>query len=248
VKYWLHHAFLTLSKEKMSKSLGNVFTAREFLTQFSGEIARYMLLSVHYRSIIDFSADTIENTMTSLQRIYEAKARARSLQNQSRARADLRAESLWGSFAASCESARKEIDENFANDMNTPGALAALFTLIREFNRTLQEPLAQATPSAALGASELIRVMEEDIGGILGIGRSEAEKILADIAQIRSQQFVSSGGGERLQEAEILAAIEERAAARKAKDFAKGDLIRKNLETQGVLIKDSPSGTTWSYK
>ncbi len=248
VRYWLHHAFLTLSKEKMSKSLGNVFTAREFLTRFSGEVARYMLLSVHYRSLIDFGPESIEQTLSSLHRIYEAKLHAQKLKSQSKARADLRAESAWGEFAASCEKARSEIDENFANDFNTAGALASLFTLIREFNRTIAEPLAQATPSAVLGASELIRVLEEDIGGILGIGRMEAEQALHDLTRIKGALTTSEGGPSRPTEQEILAAIQSRADARKTKDFAGADAIRKDLEARGIMIKDSPSGTTWEYK
>ncbi len=250
VKYWLHHAFLTLSKVKMSKSIGNVFTAREFLTRFSGEFARYLLLSVHYRSQIDFGPDTIEQALTGMHRIYEAKARAKQILGQSRARADLRAEAAWGTFAASCEKARTEIDENFANDFNTPGALAALFTAIREFNRTLAEPLAQATPSAVLGAQELIRLMEEDIGGVLGFGRSDPEKALEDLARIRALQKDMDGetGAGRPTEAEIMQAIADRAAARSAKDFARADRIRKEMESRGVLIKDSPTGTTWELK
>jgi cysteinyl-tRNA synthetase len=248
VKYWLHHAFLTLSKEKMSKSLGNVFTAREFLTQFSGEVARYMLLSVHYRSMIDFGPETIEHTLVGLHRIYEAKARAVELQSQSRARADLRAEAAWGAFVASCEAARKEIDDHFANDFNTAGALASLFSLIREFNRTLSEPLAQATPSVVLGANELLRVMEEDIGGVLGIGRSSPDKALQDLARIRGMLSSQAGGPARPSETEILEAIEARNQARKDKDFAKADAIRKDLDARGVTIKDSPAGTTWIYK
>jgi cysteinyl-tRNA synthetase len=247
VRYWLHHAFLTISKEKMSKSIGNVFNARDFLTQFSGEIARYMLLSVHYRSMIDFGTDTIEQALMGLHRIYEAKARAMRLLGGGRARADIRAEGAWGSFLASCETARTEIDANFAHDFNTPGVLGALFSLIRDFNRTLQEPLAQATPAAVLGAQELIRVMEEDVGGVLGIGRSHPEKVLEDITRIRLAQTAQAGGSLPT-EKEILEAIQQRVDARKAKDFVRADVIRKELESKGVLIKDGPQGTSWQYK
>jgi cysteinyl-tRNA synthetase len=247
VSYWVHHAFLTLSKEKMSKSLGNVFTARSFLTQYSGEVARFMLLSVHYRSIIDFGTETIEHAMSGLHRIYEAKAKALELKKVSRARSDLRAEAAWGSFAASCEATRTEIDNHLANDLNTAGALASLFSLIREFNRTLAEPLAQATPSATIGAEQLIRIMEDDIGGVIGIGRLDPQKALEDLAKIRAAQMEEKGGPARPTEAEILAAIEERASARKTKDFARADTIRKDLEARGVIIKDSPSGTSWVY-
>jgi cysteinyl-tRNA synthetase len=248
VKYWVHNGFLTMSKTKMSKSLGNVFNAREFLSMYSGEFARYLLLSVHYRALIDFGPETLENTWTGLHRIYEAKAKAVEAQKTARARADMRAEGAWGSFVASCEQARKEIDDCFANDLNTAGALGALFTLIREFNRTLSEPLAAATPSAALGAAELIKVIEDDIGSVLGVGRLDPAKGLEDLTRIKKLLSESQGGGARPSEAEILDLIQQRADARKGKDFAKADQIRKDLEARGVLIKDGPGGTTWTYK
>jgi cysteinyl-tRNA synthetase len=246
VRYWVHHAFLTLSKAKMSKSLGNIFTAREFLTQYSGEFARYMLLSVHYRHPIDFGEETIENTITGLTRLYEAKAQAADLTRTARARADLRAEGAWGQFVASCEQARKQIDECLANDFNASGALGALFTLIREFNRTVSEPLAAATPSAALGAAELIRVIEEDIGGVLGFGRLEARKALEDLGRIRAMRHAPEAGAPT--EAEIQQAIVDRAEARKRKDFGEADRIRKDLEARGVILKDGPGGTTWTHR
>ncbi len=252
VRYWLHHAFLTLSKTKMSKSLGNVFTAREFLTQFSGEFARYMLIGVHYRSPIDFDEALIEQTVTGMHRIYEAKAKAvEILKQQGRARADLRAEGAWGQFAAHCEETRRDIDECYASDFNTAGALGALFTLIREFNRTIAEPLAAATPSAVLGATELIRVMEEDIGGIIGVARREPSQALEDLERIKKTLLdakAQTAGTTAVSEEEILKAIQDRKDARAAKDFARADQIRKDLDARGVLIKDSPAGTTWAYK
>jgi len=247
VNVWLHNAFLTMSKEKMSKSLGNVFLAREFLTKFSGEIARFMLLAIHYRSPIDFDKDLVENTLTSLHRIYEAKAKALELTKNSRARADLRAEAAWGSFVASCEKARTEIEDCFANDLNTAGAVGSLFTLIRDFNRTLAEPLAAATPSAVLGAQELIKILEDDIGSVMGIGRMDPAKALEDISRVRVM-LSANIGVTRPTETEIVDLIQQRKDARTAKDFAKGDQIRKDLEARGVLIKDSPQGTTWEYK
>ncbi|MFZ9595094.1 MAG: cysteine--tRNA ligase [Bdellovibrionia bacterium] len=248
VKYWLHHAFVTLSQEKMSKSLGNVFTARDFLTRFSGELARYVLLSVHYRSILDFKEETVDQAILSLRRIYEAKAKALELMKQPRARTDMRAEAHWGEFLASCEKARLEIDSHFANDFNTPAALGCVFSLIREFNRTLSEPLAQATPGVVLSATQLVQILEEDLGSLLGVGQSRPEKVLEDLARIeRDRAQASSPERLPLSDAEIRAQIEQRAQARKAKDFKKADEIRKSLEAQGVLIQDTPSGTTWVW-
>src|SRR6185437_10840533 len=107
--------------------------------------------------------------------------------------------------------------------LNTAGALGALFTLIRDFNRTATMPLAQATPSAVLGAQELIKILEDDIGSVIGVGRLDPAKAMEDLNRIRAQRFAVGAGGaasSKPTEAEILAAIQARADARKAKDFA----------------------------
>jgi cysteinyl-tRNA synthetase len=247
VNIWLHHAFLTLSKEKMSKSLGNVFSARDFLSTYGGEMARYLLLSVHYRTIIDFDEKLIENAMSSLTRIYEAKQKALELASSRKSAADIRAESLWGSFVAECESVRREINEHYANDLNTPGALASLFTLIRSFNRTLGEPFAQATPSAVLGAQALLQVLESDIGEVIGVGRLSPDKALRDLDSVRLK-LAGKSASDRPSDEQIAALIEQRAQAKVAKNYAEADRIRKELDAQGVVLKDSPQGTTWSQK
>jgi cysteinyl-tRNA synthetase len=89
---------------------------------------------------------------------------------------DLVAENAWGEFAAEAQKVTTEIDDNYANDFNTSGALAALFTLIRDFNRTAALPRASGTPGAVLGASAFLKVLHEEIGAVLGIGRQDPEK------------------------------------------------------------------------
>ncbi len=247
VRVWVHNAFLNINQEKMSKSLGNFITARDFLTRFGGEVARYLLLSAHYRSLIDFGDEAVENALTSLERLYEAKQKAVQLQGLRAAVPDLRAEAAWGQFAAQCQDARRAIDDAFAQDLNVPGALGAVFTLIRDFNRTLGEPLAQATPSAILGAGEFIRVLEDSLGGLLGIGRSEPGQALERFREIRAQ-LPGKGGLAKPTADEIAEQIRLRAEARAARDFAEADRIRKDLDARGVVIKDSPAGTTWQYK
>ena len=205
-----------------------------------------MLLSVHYRSLIDFADETVEQTSMELQRIYEAKAKAVQLTGLKASMPDLRAESAWGIFMSECESASKEIDDHYANDFNTAGALSSLFTLIRSFNRILAEPKATGTPSVILAAGELIKIMEQDIGDVIGIGRLKPEKMLKDLENIRLSRATANGSS-RPSEDEILKAIQARADARKGKDFAEADRIRKDLEARGVAIKDGPAGTTWHY-
>lgn len=248
VKYWLHNAFLTMSKEKMSKSLGNVTSARDFLSQFGGEFTRFLLLSAHYRSVLDFGEEAMDHALQGLSRIYEAKAKATELLGRHMTNPEPRAESVWGGFLADVEKARVEIDEQFANDFNTPGVLAAVFSLVREFNRVLSEPMAQLTPSAVLGAKEFIRILEEDLGGMLGFGRQEPSKALEDLEKIRVARAGRLSGGELPEKEVIELLIQQRLDARKAKNFAEADRIRAVLDAKNIVIKDNPTGTTWNYK
>ncbi len=245
-RMWLHHAFLTLSKEKMSKSLGNVFTARDFLTKFGGEVARYLLLSVHYRSRLDFSVDSLNQTLQSLERIYEAKKKALEITQLKTRFPDTRAESLWASFVMQVDGASKDIAAHFAYDLNTPGALASVFVVIREFNRILSEPKTQGTPAAILASQALIRLIEEDVGSVLGIGRLLPEKALEQFNGIRSQ--LSASDKVKLDGSEIEKRIAERNQARRDKDFKRSDEIRDELLAEGVDLLDGPSGTSWKYR
>jgi len=247
VRYWVHNRFLNLNQEKMSKSLGNVVTARDFLARYGGEVSRMMILSAHYRSVIDFTDDTLEQALVGLERLYEAKQKAVKLRELRSAVPDLRAEAAWGQFAAQCQQAREDVLRALSSDLNTAGAFAAVFSLIREFNRTLAEPLAQATPSAVLGAEEFIRVLEEELGAVLGVGRSEPSQMLARIGAIRAERAKASGQ-ERPSAEEIEDLIRQRREARAAKNFAESDRIRNELDSRGVVIQDSPAGTAWRYK
>jgi len=246
-RYWVHSAHLNMGATKMSKSLGNVMLARDFLAQYGGEVTRYLFLSAHYHSKMEFTQEAIDGALTQLSRIYEAKAKAKALASESKAMPDMRAESLWGSFAVDCEKTHSEIDDAYANDFNTPGALGALFTLIREFNRLMAEPLAKATPAAILGAQELLRLIEDDIGDVIGIGRLEPAKFMADLEGIRVGRLAASGVA-KPSDLEIQALIQERLDARKTKNFARADEIRKELDVRGVVLKDGPGGTAWEYK
>ncbi len=248
-RYWLHNAMLNINSEKMSKSLGNFVTARGFIEHYGGEVARYAMMAVHYRTVADFGDEAIDSALTSLHRLYEAKARAEEISKKRAAVGDQRAEAVWMEFLADCQKARGEIVREMANDFNTPGALGAVFTLIRAFNRALAEPLAEATPSAVLGAQELIRVIEDELGGFLGVGRRPAAPMLTQIGEIRARAHADKAGdgGTKLDKEAIEAKIAARAEAKKAKNFGEADRIRKELADAGVAIKDLASGTTWEY-
>jgi cysteinyl-tRNA synthetase len=125
------------------------------------------------------------------------------------------------------------------NDFKTPEVFASLFQLIREFNRVSAEPLASATPAASLGAQAFIDLLEKDLGEIVGMGRLEASKALADLSGIRAAR-----AGSKITPEQVEKLLSERIEARKARNFARADEIRKELDSQGVAIKDGPQGTT----
>jgi cysteinyl-tRNA synthetase len=153
-------------------------------------------------------------------------------------------ESQWAAFIAETEKKRLEIDEALANDLNTPEALACLFSLIREFNRVLAMPRAQGTPMAILAGQQFLACLDDCIGEVIGVGRLSPQKLFEDLQRIRG----AKNSGSRPSAEEIERLIVERREARAAKNFARGDEIRKDLESKGVVIKDSPQGTTWEYQ
>jgi cysteinyl-tRNA synthetase len=247
VKYWVHNAFLNLSNEKMSKSLGNVVNARDFLSQYGGEVSRMVLLSAHYRTTFDFNPDTLDHALQNLERLYEAKKKAEEICAKKIAMPDPRAEAGWGGFMIDCERTRNAILDHYANDLNTPGALSDMFTLTREWNRCLAEPNAANTPTAILAAREFISVLEEEIGSVIGIGRLSSETALAKFQEVRALRAKNDGKAV-LSEAEIAALIQERKEVRAAKNFKRSDEIRDYFIANGIEIKDLPEGTTWVRK
>jgi len=200
VKYWLHNGFLNVDNEKMSKSLGNFFTIRDVLKRYDGETLRFFMLRTHYRSPFNFSDSNLDDARSALRRLYTA------LDAVPAAPAALD----WS--AASAASFRAAMDDDF----NTPGALAVLFELANELNRS-HDP--------KVGA--LIRAL----GATLGI-----------LQQVPRQYLQ---GGSALDASAIEARIAERAKAKAGRNFAEADRIRRELAEQGIELKDSAQGTTW---
>ncbi|MGH8227499.1 MAG: cysteine--tRNA ligase [Steroidobacteraceae bacterium] len=227
-RVWMHNGFLTLGDEKMSKSLGNIFTIRNALARVRHpEVIRYFVLSSHYRGPISYSAEQLDQAEAALTRIYTALHGVQ--ENQTREGVAASGEPGPNPGAAQgAEPApgahRLRFREAMNDDFGTPEALAVLQDLTRELNTAKQ---AGRTAEASGLAAEL-----RSLGGVLGL--------CALSAQAWRRLARPSG----VAEAEIDALVARREAARQRKDFAEADRIRAELSRSGVLLEDRPGGRT----
>ncbi|PPE70309.1 cysteine--tRNA ligase [Caldimonas thermodepolymerans] len=202
VNVWMHNGFVNVDNEKMSKSLGNFFTIRDVLKSYDGQTLRFFMLRTHYRSQFNYSDAHLEDARHALRRLYTA------LDAVPPAEVSID----WNEpHAARFRAAMND-------DFNTAEAVAVLFELATEVNRTR---------SAALAG------LLKALGGTLGI------------LQGSPREYLQGGHTGGLDEAAIQAQIEARAAAKKAKNYAEADRIRAALAEQGIVLQDTPQGTTW---
>jgi len=203
--FWVHNGFVRVDNEKMSKSLGNFFTIREVLKKYDAEVVRFFILRAHYRSPLNYSDAHIDDAKGALTRLYTALAGI-----------DLGAEPVavdWDEVHA------RRLRDAMDDDFNTPLAVAALFDLASEVNKS----------KSVQDARQL-----KALAGVLGL------------LERSPQQFLQAGtpdaGG--MDEAAIQDAIARRAAAKKSRNFAEADAIRAGLTAAGVVLEDKPDGST----
>ncbi|MBE5997385.1 MAG: cysteine--tRNA ligase [Lachnospiraceae bacterium] len=213
--YWMHNAFLTIDKVKMSKSLGNFFTVRDIAEKYDLQVLRLFMLSAHYRSPLNFSADLMESSKSALERIRNAAERLGDLMKSAK---DTEPSEEEKAMAAEAEAFVRKFDEKMDDDCNTADALSVVFELVKYANQHVNEECAAAT--VKVFADTLAQLCD-----ILGIITEKKEEIL---------------------DAEIEQLIEERQAARKAKNFARADEIRDELAAKGILLKDTREGVKWT--
>jgi len=205
VNYWMHNGFVRVDDEKMSKSLGNFFTIRTVLEQYDAEVVRFFILRAHYRSPLNYSDVHLDDAKVALNRLYTA---LRGLQ------VNTVAIDWQQSQAASFKAAMDD-------DFNTPEALAVLFDLANEVNKTKSSATA-----------ELLK----GLAGLVGLLQRDPDEYL------QGQINANASSDETLNVDQL---IIQRNEAKQSKNFAEADRIRKQLADAGIVLEDSPQGTTW---
>lgn len=213
-KYWMHNAFLNIDNKKMSKSSGNFFTVRDISEKYDLQVLRFFMLSAHYRSPLNFSADLMEAAKNGLDRIITG------VENLKYALSVSAKESMTDAERTMLEEAKAyetKFDEAMDDDFNTADAISAIFELIKFAN----------TNADGSNSKEFLQALLDEV------------KMLCDICGLEVDKK------EELLDADIEALIEERTAARKAKNFARADEIRDELLNKGIVLEDTREGVKW---
>jgi cysteinyl-tRNA synthetase len=204
-RYWLHNGFLSIDNTKMSKSLGNVSLVRDLLKEHSGEVIRLALLTAHYRQPLEWSTNTLLAAKKMLDRVYGA------LRNINVTTQKINNTKVPNSIL-----------EALSNDLNTPMAMAEVFSLAKKLNKTLDSDEQEDIAAQIYAAGKILGLFEKN-----------------------TKEWFSKTIKCKYSEDEIKNLIIEREAARSEKDFNKADKIRDQLLVEGISIEDTSAGVRW---
>lgn len=234
---WIHHGFVTIRDEKMSKSLGNFLTIRDILKHYHPEVLRFFIFSTHYRNPLDFSESAMQDAATGLRRLYEciSAVEKRCDENPSETGSVLTAEDR-----APLDSLEARFVQAMDNDFNTAQAQGIFFESAKALNRCLAK-LPSAAPAADLDFINTSAQLLKRLAAIMGLLQEDAVSFLA---ADHDERIASSN----IDIAVVEGLIAERNEARKAKNWARSDEIRDTLLKQNIILKDGPEGTSWSVK
>ena len=220
VNYWLHNGFLLIDSEKMAKSLGNFVTARDALKQYPPLAIRFFMLSAHYRSPINFSRESLEQSAAGVERLRNCRS---DLDFAAKTRRNDSSDFDVAKYRSELEELHTKFADAMNDDFNTAAAMGILFDVVYAINTSLKEN--DTLPEDFFTLSKEALNEYDNILGVIGNDDAESEND-SEAAEI-----------ERL--------IQERSEARKAKNFARSDEIRDFLKSRGIVLEDTPQGTKW---
>lgn len=232
-KYWMHNNMLNFGSQKMSKSLGNVRTGRSFMDEYHAEVLKYLMLSSHYRSVLDFSPSAIGNSITGLARVYSSLAFATKA---SELGADVHTSA---DFQKVLDEAKVGVERSLDDDFNTPEAMACLFEVVRSFNNMARGPGAVTPKKAAIARAFLAWV--KWYGSVMSLFLEPPGQFLRFLDDTLLRQ-------KNLKREDIDMMVAERTKARQAKDFARADEVRNQLKELGIQVQDTAAGSEWEVE
>lgn len=232
-KYWVHNGFVQVNTEKMSKSLGNFTTIRAILENYLPESLRFFLLGKHYRSPIDFTADSMSEAEKAQHRVYSSLLEARRALN----RTTWKKKELPQEIRKEWEELPEAFDAALNDDLNTAQALGQIFSHVRLVNRLLEDKNLKSGEEARLLLEQFV-ARARQWHARLGLFGQEPEIFLQELRAVRAKR-------KNLDVRRVEELLHKRGQARAAKDFALSDALRQELQEMGVSVRDTPDGQTW---
>ncbi len=238
-RYWMHNGFIKIDSEKMSKSLGNTMSIKDVLTLYHPEVVRFFILQRHYKSYIDFSDAAMAEARSGMERLYTALKGIKDAIGGDRDLSDLSEKDLSGedeSVFDKLAELKPKFAEAMDDDFNTPRALGYLFDAVRLINGYLPK-------DAVISRGSLFILNEgrdciREVGKVLGLLLEEPDDYFG---KDRERELKKLG----IDVGEVERIIDERQKARGAKNWGRADELRDILAAKGIVLKDTPTSTTW---
>ena len=233
VRFWLHNNMIVTEGDKMSKSLGNMLSMREFLNQYPGELFKFLILSCHYRSPLQFSKKSLHQSLVSLSKIYSSFVKAQKwVSGEKRKKSHPAFQSLLGE-------AEGRIIEAFNDDFATPKAFAVFFSFLNSFQKLIEDKTT-STEEKAFCSKEYLLFFKK-YGKALSLFQEEPLVFLKGLEDKLLEK-------KQLTREKVEELVKKRSLARQNKDFQTADQLREKLDQMGIELRDSVEGSEWEVK
>ena len=233
-RFWVHHNLIEFHGTKMSKSLGNVRTARSFMDEFGPEVLKMLYLSSHYRSLVDFSESSIQSSIKALGKVYSALASCeRHLAKSEGSGSGQTVTPFKTEWLATLEKARVAVDSSLSDDLNTPEVLAVIYELVRKWNSLAAHQKKEMS-------QEFLAFIKE-IGEPLALFQEPPTQFLVNLDDLLLKR-------KNLIRSHVDGLVQERWKAKMQKDFSRADALREQLKNMGIAVQDEKDGSWWEVE